>query len=203
MQAPTSKKFEKTFWYYTNMMKVEWGYSHSSQYGEERGFATEELAQKAYLDWLAARPELKADSPVNMSVGSDIFVDFDGTIYKGPLGTHDSEMEAPDWIVVKTLQQLHAGGMKIILYSCRSNPAVVGSNGKANQLTTYMQRYCGKHKIPYDRIEEFKPHYHLLIDDRAVSGKDWTSVRQSLGMDALKEDDTGPEVLPYDFIGLR
>jgi hypothetical protein len=177
-----TKRYEETFWYYTQSRDIHWGYTIPNSTADARGYKSEEEAHQFYLMYMNLNPHLKADSPINLPKDTTIFVDFDGTIYKGPLSDNYQDMAPPDPQAVRTIQQLHAAGYRITLYSCRSNPAVVGSNIRADQQTAHMTRYCTLHGIPYDNVEFFKPHYHLLIDDRAISGKDWNIVRSLLGM---------------------
>lgn len=179
------KQFENSFWYYGDQRQILWGHKlpHGAPGEDIRGFNSEHEAVRAYLDWLDKNPKFKAPQQVNVWPGSEIFIDFDGTIYKGPMMTGMVPDDyPPEPIVVKTIQELKAAGMKIVLYSCRSNPGVIGDNAKAHQFTTFMERYCQKYEIPYDAVEPFKPHYRVLIDDRALDGKDWVGVRRGLGM---------------------
>lgn len=198
---PPIKKYDQTFWYYDGRLQVTWGHIIPKSHLDARGFSSEELAYAAFQKYMDEHPEVGVTTPIGLPVGTEVYVDFDKTIYHGGLSETPREMTPPKQIVVRTLQQLHAAGYKITLYSCRSNPEAVGSSMKANQLTSYMQEYCDIHKIPYDKVEPFKPHFGILIDDRAVNGTDWVEVRKALKMDAFVAEK--PEALPYDFIGLR
>jgi len=197
--------YPQTFYYFANNRDVLWGWHinvNKPTQVEKTEFTSEEAAYKDYVKYLDENPQVRADSPINLPKGSDIFVDFDGTIYRGPLGAHPNEMPAPDPIVVRTLQQLHAAGYRISLYSCRSNPGVLGSSGRAQQLTQYMEQYCAMHQIPYSNVEAFKPHYHLFIEDRAVNGTDWTKVREHLGMTTFREEEATDTLnAPHEWLG--
>lgn len=179
------KQFDNSFWYMSDDGSILWGHKVPYQSGQDdlRGFKSENEAMRGYLDWLDKNPQFKKPEAVNIWPGSEVFIDFDGTIYNGPMLTGMVPDDyPPEKIVVDTIQQLKAAGMKIVLYSCRANPAIFGDVGVSARYTEFMEKYCDKYDIPYDAVEAHKPHYRVLIDDRAYNGRDWSSVRRSLGM---------------------
>ena len=63
--------------------------------------------------------------------------------------------------LIKTLKELKKRGYKIIIFTRRDS---CGKN--ARKLTI---RWLKKYNIPYDKLITKKPHYDILIDDRACS----------------------------------
>lgn len=107
-----------------------------------------------------------------------VFIDFDKTIC--PNG---DESIPPSKDCIATLRMLQKRGDMIVIYSVRSNIKETGLiNGNKNMI-----EYLDYHQVPYDAIDTTKPHFHLLIDDRAFGvpkdskgNVDWTILRTKI-----------------------
>lgn len=161
-----------------------WGYvinDNTPNKVEEIGFQTEEAANEALAKVLTAA-KYRLPETHNLPHAAEVFVDFDGTIYKGQLSEFVPDMAPPDPVAVQTLQELYNSGHKIYIYSCRSNKDIVGPY-RQETLHGRMIEYLKKYDIPYTGIHYNKPHFHITIDDRAVGFPgDWNKIRSILGM---------------------
>lgn len=90
------------------------------------------------------------------------YIDFDRTIR--PVGYDVTGQYPPQKACVEKITKLKTGHL-IIIYSCRSNPAVVSDWVRA---TKDMEDYLKKYNIPYDCIQTNKPYFDKIIDDRNV-----------------------------------
>jgi histidinol phosphatase-like enzyme len=126
----------------------------------------------------------------------DIFIDFDGTITDPDLDFAEAAQAPPQPGSVEAINKLYDAGYTISIYSCRSNPEVVG-NIKRKMLTinpTELERqwvaqtledemvaFLRIHKIKYHHIVKGKPHYHIIIDDRAFNPKQgWDNILKQI-----------------------
>ena len=126
----------------------------------------------------------------------DIYIDFDGTITDPELDFSEAIQKAPQPGSIEAINILYDAGHTISIYSCRSNPDVVGSIKRkllnvnpttlekkwiAQTLEEEMIGYLRFHKIKYHNIVKSKPHYHLIIDDRALNPKmGWNFILQKI-----------------------
>lgn len=109
-----------------------------------------------------------------------IFVDFDGTICPNKCA---EEYPPPKPECLEALNALKANGHKIVMYSVRSNlPETNKKNGHEE-----MVRYLEKYNVPYDGIDESKPHFSMVIDDKGLGvpldnnkNVDWKKVQTLL-----------------------
>lgn len=125
----------------------------------------------------------------------DIFIDFDGTITE-PGDFSEAIQKAPQAGAVEVINTLYDAGHNIIIYSCRSNPAVVGrakmnllsinpttleKQWAAQTLEEEMVGYLKAHKIKYHSIQRDKPHYQIIIDDRARNPSEgWVNILKNI-----------------------
>ena len=127
----------------------------------------------------------------------DIYIDFDGTVTNPDLAFSDAVQQPPQAGCIEAINALYDAGHTISIYSCRSNPEVVG-NIKRTMLSTNpttlekqwvvqtleedMVAYLNLHKIRFHNIAKNKPHYHIIIDDRAKNPLDsgWDKILASI-----------------------
>jgi len=126
----------------------------------------------------------------------EIYVDFDGTITDPNLEFSEAIQKDPQPGCVEVLRKLYDAGHTITIYSCRSNPEVVGTVKRqllafhptalekqwaSQTLEEEMVGYLKFYNIPYNNIINNKPHYHIIIDDRAMNPKDgWNNILNSI-----------------------
>ena len=111
-----------------------------------------------------------------------VFIDFDGTITP----THGF-LDAPEKEVVRVINELYDSGFhEIVIYSCRANPEVCNPSDVEK-----MERYLKRHGVKYHRVQEGKPLYDYIIDDRAFnpSATPWEEIRDTI----LMRDTVEPE----------
>lgn len=118
----------------------------------------------------------------------DIFVDFDGTICPNKNGEIYAPEAPPSLACMETLRLLQKAGHRIVIYSVRSNQGETNKPYGHNEMLEYLDKY----KVPFDDIDSSKPHFRMIIDDKALgvpldSNKNvnWTMV-QSLIEKKLK-----------------
>ncbi len=116
-----------------------------------------------------------------------LYYDIDGTL-TDPIGTVWTPDDASsdwqnchgkDWIMppneerLGDLRQRHREGHEIVIWSCRTNPTVMGLDFTAenlNMLHRLVKEWLEHYAVPYERIESIpKPFFTFLIDDRAVN----------------------------------
>jgi len=116
-----------------------------------------------------------------------IYYDIDGTL-TDPIGTvwnpdHDRDdfltVHGKDWIMppdlgrLADLRVLHEAGHRIVIWSCRTNPVVMGLEpglGIVHLLVGKVAQWLEHYNIPYDHIERTpKPFFTHLVDDRALN----------------------------------
>lgn len=124
---------------------------------------------------------------------TEVFIDFDGTITDSVVGTEGP----PQSHCVETINSLYdSGKYEIVIYSCRSNPEFSGSitkkragNGATalelkwakETIQEEMMTYLHDHGIKFHRVEPNKPHYHIIIDDRAMNPKQgWLEIGKEI-----------------------
>lgn len=112
---------------------------------------------------------------------SGIYVDFDHTISPNGYRYGPQKMDIPPYKgVIETLREFKAKGHRIVIFSCRANPDVVGDDivkAKVKDMTDYLN----KHNIPYDEVFTQKPDYDVIIDDKAIHSNDnWDEIRKTL-----------------------
>jgi len=122
----------------------------------------------------------------------DIYIDFDGTITDPDVDFATAVERDPQPGCVDAINALYNAGHEITIYSCRSNPEVVG-NIKRKMLTQHpttlekqwvartleeeMIAYLRVHKIPFHNVVKNKPYYQIIIDDRSFNPKQgWTNI---------------------------
>lgn len=163
----------------------KWGYT--SFEGEPvKGFSSEQDAFEAFQLHAQEYDTKKLFRLTNKR--RKVFVDFDGTIYRGPLVPLE-EMPPPEDIVVQTMRDLIEEFEEVVIYSCRSSLVANGSKERSALLTKWMTDYLEMYEIPYTRLEYDKPLYDVLIDDRALSGIEWSDVRKKLLLPPVKSKD--------------
>lgn len=89
-----------------------------------------------------------------------IFVDFDGTICPNK---NREEFPEPTQECLNVLKKLRENGYLIVIYSVRSSVHTAKPQGHQKML-----EYLEKYKIPYDYVDDSKPHFNLVIDDKAL-----------------------------------
>jgi histidinol phosphatase-like enzyme len=114
----------------------------------------------------------------------DIFIDFDGTITDPSMSFEEAIQSPPQEGAIESINKLYDAGHNISIYSCRSNQDVVGSIKRkmlsinqtalerkwvSQTLEDEMIEYLNIHKIKFHTIVKGKPHYHMIIDDRAFN----------------------------------
>lgn len=111
----------------------------------------------------------------------NIYIDFDHTISPNGYTYIPQDMELPPIEgAIETIQGLYFKGHKIIIFSCRSNPDVVGEE-VVEMKTKEMTDYLKKHNIPYHSVFNQKPNYDVVIDDKAIGFKDnWLEIKKKL-----------------------
>lgn len=114
---------------------------------------------------------------------SRIYIDFDHTI--SPNGYHyePQVLDKPPYNgAAETIRALKGKGHKIIIFSCRANPDVVGDDVVGMKIVE-MTDYLRKHNIPFDDVFTKKPDYDRVIDDKALRCNDnWNELRKELGV---------------------
>lgn len=100
-----------------------------------------------------------------------ICVDFDRTI--SPVGFPNPLTEPPHPDCIKVLTEFKNRGYEIWIFSCRSNPDILGYK-ESKRAEQEMSDYLVKHNIPHDSFFSEKPDYSLLIDDKAGFNGDWS-----------------------------
>lgn len=104
-----------------------------------------------------------------------IYIDFDGTI--SPRRCGEALIDPPFYNCAEKIRDLYEQGHEIVIYSCRANIEVIEDEKKTRYYIAEMQSYLERWNIPYTRIEKGKPHWHFLIDDRAVGCEiDWNKI---------------------------
>jgi len=93
----------------------------------------------------------------------DIAFDLDNTLCTSIRRFHPEDIlkVEPKKNILKILRQLKERGHKIIIFTRRN---ACGKN--ARKLT---KQWLKKYKIPYDKLITNKPHFDILIDDRAFN----------------------------------
>ena len=86
------------------------------------------------------------------------FIDFDGTICP-------NDGDPPSAACRRVMRRLRECNNKIVIYSCRSNPACVDDHVRS---TEEMVAYLEHWDIPYDLVEYGKPYFNFYIDDRNI-----------------------------------
>ncbi len=97
------------------------------------------------------------------------FFDLDGVIAKYTGFKGKDIFDEPNPKVIDAMHQLKEQGWKVILYTRRpTNEALI--------------EYLETNNVPYDKIEEDKPLYTVLIDDRALNyhGQDTNQLIQEI-----------------------
>jgi hypothetical protein len=126
----------------------------------------------------------------------EIYIDFDGTITVPNVNFEEAIQQPPQEGCVETINALYDAGNLISIYSCRSNPEVVGTAKRkllsfnpttlekqwaAQTLEEEMISYLNFYKIKFHNIVKDKPHYHIIIDDRAFNPKaGWQNIKGAL-----------------------
>lgn len=110
-----------------------------------------------------------------------IYIDFDHTISPNGYSYRVQEMELPPIEgAIETIQALKDHGHSIVIFSCRSNPDVVGEDLVTSK-TKEMTDYLIKHKIPFDSVFYGKPNYDVVIDDKAIGFRNnWLQIKKEL-----------------------
>ena len=110
----------------------------------------------------------------------NIYIDFDHTISPNGYSYKPQDMEEPPIAgAIETIQGMKRQGHKIIIFSCRSNPKVVGD--VVEMKTKEMTDYLTKHGIPFHEVFNDKPNYDIVIDDKAIGFKDnWLDIKKKL-----------------------
>ena len=116
-----------------------------------------------------------------------LYWDIDSTLTQ-PLGAHwNPDVPTDDWVSLhgsnwimppdkgrlSVLMELKAAGHEIVIWSCRTNPEVMGleaTEQNAILLTKKVKEWLHHHEIPFDRVEATpKPFFTFLVDDRAIN----------------------------------
>jgi len=120
---------------------------------------------------------------------TEIFIDFDGTITDPTYGTSLPPQDG----CVDTINRLYdSGNFEIIIYSCRSNPDICSpsQNKFLSSDATHLEKkwaaesaeeemieYLKTTGIKFHRVVPNKPHYHIIIDDRAINpSQGWSNI---------------------------
>lgn len=95
-------------------------------------------------------------------------VDFDGTLAESSWSAENPTHEPgePIWRNVAKLDELHAGGYKIVIHTARAWADY-----------TVIEEWLHLHGIPADRIICGKLLAHVYIDDRAVNATEGSWIR--------------------------
>lgn len=125
----------------------------------------------------------------------DIYIDFDGTITE-PGDFSEAIQKPPQSGSIKAINALFTAGHTITIYSCRSNPNVVGrakmkllsfnptaleKQWATQTLEEEMVGYLKHYGINYHKIQHDKPHYQIIIDDRAKNPSEgWDKILESI-----------------------
>lgn len=188
-----SKSDDRLFHYFDpDKEELQWGFRAEGRHLQV-GFKSEEEAHKALMKF--CKENGLENAPVSkLRSGSEVCIDFDGTIYPGHPRDAVEEMPPPDPACVQTIRELYEAGHVITIFSCRSSLSVFPRPEERSELTGNMATYLEKHGIPFHRFFYDKPNYSVVIDDRACKFEgSWASVREELGMLAPssqeKEDD--------------
>jgi hypothetical protein len=112
---------------------------------------------------------------------SNIYIDFDHTISPNGYKYKPQVLSLPPFDgAVETINQLKEAGHTIIIFSCRSNPDVVGPD-IVEMKTREMTDYLKTHNIPFDRVFTQKPDYDVVIDDKAIGFRNnWAEIQKQL-----------------------
>jgi hypothetical protein len=126
----------------------------------------------------------------------DIFIDFDGTITDPDVEFSVAIQRPPQIGSIEAINALYDSGHTISIYSCRSNVNVVGNIKRkllnlhstalekqwvAQTLEEEMVGYLKFYNIKYHKIIRDKPHYHIIIDDRAFNPKQgWDAILKQI-----------------------
>ena len=94
-----------------------------------------------------------------------VYVDFDGTLFH--LGKFPS-VGKPIAGAAEAMRELAAQGHHITIFSTRANKTVNRPETRA-KLMLSMAKALVAYDIPFDAIEDHKPAYDILIDDRCIS----------------------------------
>jgi hypothetical protein len=92
----------------------------------------------------------------------EVYVDFDGTLLDNPSLWEIMDVE-PNKKLVAFIRKAYAAGLFVGIYSCRANEAICDPI-RVTQMVEYLKKY----DIPYTAIVPNKPHFRIIIDDRAV-----------------------------------
>jgi hypothetical protein len=104
-----------------------------------------------------------------------IYVDFDGVLincgrFPYILGLVPGAREA--------MEALRASGHHVTIFSTRANKKINKPATRA-LLMQIMRAALSLYRIPYDAVEDHKPAYDLLIDDRCIRFHNWdTAMRE-------------------------
>jgi hypothetical protein len=127
---------------------------------------------------------------VNLEATVSVFIDFDGTIT--PVHGFSEE---PSEEVVRAINELYDSGFyEIVIYSCRANIEICDHSDVEK-----MEEYLKRNGIKYHRVQEGKPLYNYIIDDRAFNPNTtpWEKIcdtilgRTSVEPDESEEDTDG------------
>lgn len=111
----------------------------------------------------------------------NVYIDFDHTISPNGYTFRSQTMDlTPIEGAIETIQSLKLHGHRIIIFSCRSNPEVVGEE-VVEMKTKEMTDYLIKHSIPFDSVFNDKPNYDIVIDDKAIGFRNnWLQIKKEL-----------------------
>ena len=102
-----------------------------------------------------------------------LYIDIDDTIAPMPDSSHRGyeglPFGEPFPEMVERIRNLSAEGHYVVIWSCRTNPQVMGSSKTETELVALVASWLGKHQIPFDEIGLNKPFFTQIIDDRALN----------------------------------
>jgi hypothetical protein len=107
--------------------------------------------------------------------------DLDGVIFEMWEGAFDVQKVGevfPECI--ETLNWIRDRGHKIVIFTCRTNPALNRYNdGGLAELVLILGQHLSLYGIPYDSIEVFKPFADWYWDDRS-NFTHWAKVKREI-----------------------
>jgi hypothetical protein len=113
----------------------------------------------------------------------DIYVDVDKTLCLTNEYPFLGELNKP---LATVLKDLHVAGYRIIVYSCRTNPEIVGGEQEAVWHRRQIQQFLDDNSIGWfmHMFEGVKPYGAFIVDDKATGYQALVSIMR--GMEGIR-----------------